>query len=88
MAHCRLASYSASNHCLFRGKGLDVFMSSNFYDHHKEVEYNGYKLEHNHITIAESGKAVFDLSITKNVLMLSANLGSSIACLWFSGKKR
>ena len=51
-------------------KGLDVFMSSNFYEHHEEVEYNGYKLEHNHITIAESGKAVFDLSITKNVLML------------------
>jgi len=51
-------------------KGLDVFMSSNFYEHHKEVEYNGYRLEHNHITLAESGKAVFDLSITKNVMML------------------
>ncbi len=52
-------------------KGLDVFWSSRFYDaHHKEVEYNGYKLEHNHITLAESGKPVFDISITKNVLML------------------
>ncbi|MDZ7650828.1 MAG: F0F1 ATP synthase subunit A [Cytophagales bacterium] len=51
-------------------KGLDFFMSSKFYDHHKEVEYNGYKLEHNHITLVESGNAVFDLSITKNVLML------------------
>jgi len=51
-------------------KGLDIFMSSNFYEHHKEVEYNGYKLEHNHITLAESGKAVFDLSMTKNVVML------------------
>jgi len=51
-------------------KGLDVFMSSNFYEHHKEVEYNGYRLEHNHITLAESGKPVFDLSITKNVMML------------------
>lgn len=51
-------------------KGLDIFMSSNFYEHHKEVEYNGYKLEHNHITLAESGKAVFDISITKNVVML------------------
>jgi F-type H+-transporting ATPase subunit a len=51
-------------------KGLDTFMSSNFYEHHKEVEYNGYRLEHNHITLAESGKAVFDLSITKNVMML------------------
>jgi F-type H+-transporting ATPase subunit a len=56
-------------------KGLDVFMSSKFYDHHKEVDYNGYKLEHNHITIAESGKAVFDLSITKNVLMLLITSG-------------
>ncbi len=56
-------------------KGLDTFMSSNFYEHHKEVEYNGYKLEHNHITLAESGKAVFDLSITKNVLMLLITSG-------------
>jgi F-type H+-transporting ATPase subunit a len=56
-------------------KGLDVFMSSNFYDHHKEVDYNGYKLEHNHITIAESGKSVFDLSITKNVMMLLITSG-------------
>jgi F-type H+-transporting ATPase subunit a len=52
-------------------KGLDVFSSSRFYDeHHNAVEYNGYKLEHNHITLADSGKAVFDLSITKNVAML------------------
>jgi len=62
-------------------KGLDTFMSSNFYEHHKEVEYNGYKLEHNHITLAESGKAVFDLSITKNVLMLL--LTSAILLLVF-----
>lgn len=52
-------------------KGLDVFSSSRFYDdHHNIVEYNGYKMEHNHIYLAESGKAVFDLSITKNVAML------------------
>lgn len=52
-------------------KGLDVFSSSRFYDeHHNEVEYNGYKLEHNHIYLADSGKTVFDLSITKNVAML------------------
>ena len=57
-------------------KGLDVFSSSRFYDeHHNEVEYNGYKLEHNHITLAESGKAVFDVSITKNVLMLLITTG-------------
>ncbi len=55
-------------------KGLDVFSSSRFYDdHHNVVEYNGYKLDHNHITLADSGKAVLDLSITKNVAMLFIN---------------
>lgn len=55
-------------------KGLEVFSSSNFYDeHHNIVEYNGYKLEHNHIYLTESGKAVLDLSITKNVAMLFIN---------------
>jgi len=55
-------------------KGLDVFSSHNFYDeHHNTVEYNGYKLDHNHIYLSESGKAVLDLSITKNVAMLFIN---------------
>ncbi|SKC76447.1 F0F1 ATP synthase subunit A [Ohtaekwangia koreensis] len=55
-------------------KGLDVFSSRNFYgEHHNVVEYNGYKLEHNHIYLADSNKAVFDLSITKNVAMLFIN---------------
>lgn len=57
-------------------KGLDIFSSSNFFnEHHKEIEYNGYRLEHNHILLAESGKAVLDLSITKNVAMLLINAG-------------
>jgi F-type H+-transporting ATPase subunit a len=52
-------------------KGLDVFSSAHFFDeHHNPVEYNGYKLEHEHIYLADSGKAVVDLSITKNVAML------------------
>jgi F-type H+-transporting ATPase subunit a len=55
-------------------RGLDVFSSHNFYDeHHNVVEYNGYKLEHNHIYLAGSGKSVLDLSITKNVAMLFIN---------------
>ncbi|QOI96601.1 MAG: F0F1 ATP synthase subunit A [Flammeovirgaceae bacterium] len=55
-------------------KGLDIFSSRNFYDeHHNVVEYNGYKLEHNHIYRADTGKAVFDISITKNVAMLFIN---------------
>src|SRR6185436_3623311 len=55
-------------------KGLDIFSSSNFFDeHHNTVEYNGYKLEHEHIYLVDSGKAVLDLSITKNVAMLFIN---------------
>jgi len=31
-------------------RGLDIFSSQHFYnEHHAIVEYNGYKLEHNHI---------------------------------------
>ncbi|MFM9839213.1 MAG: F0F1 ATP synthase subunit A [Cyclobacteriaceae bacterium] len=57
-------------------KGLDIFLSSRFYDeHHNPVDYNGYKLEHNHILLAESGTGVLDLSITKNVAMLFINAG-------------
>lgn len=57
-------------------KGLAVFMSSNFFDaHHNPIDYNGYKLEHNHILTAETGNPVLDLSITKNVAMLFINAG-------------
>jgi len=57
-------------------RGLDVFSSSHFYEHHQKVEYNGYQLdEHDHIYLVESGKAVFDLSITKNVAMLFLTAG-------------
>ncbi|MBX2944656.1 MAG: F0F1 ATP synthase subunit A [Cyclobacteriaceae bacterium] len=55
-------------------RGLEIFSSKNFYDeHHHVVEYNGYKLDHGHIYLADSGKAVFDISITKNVAMLLIN---------------
>lgn len=68
-------------------KGLDVFSSHHFYDeHHAIVEYNGYKLEHNHILLAESNKAVLDLSITKNVAMLFIN--ATILILVFSAVGR
>lgn len=49
-------------------RGLDIFSSSNFYNGHELTEYNGYKLEHNHITMP--GNRVWDFSITKNVAML------------------
>ena len=68
-------------------RGLDIFSSANFYDeHHNIVPYNGYKLEHNHIYRVDSGKAVLDLSITKNVAMLFIN--AAILILVFVGVAR
>ena len=56
-------------------KGLDIFSSANFYDdHHKEVPYNGYVMDHEHIAL-ESGAHITDFSITKNVLFLFINSG-------------
>ena len=69
-------------------KGLEIFSSHHFYDeHHNIVEYNGYKLDHNHIYLADSGKAVLDLSITKNVAMLFIN-ASAAAVGIYGGSKR
>ena len=52
-------------------KGFDAFSSSNFYnEEHELVDYNGYKLDHGHISIIGSDAYVLDLSITKNVAML------------------
>jgi F-type H+-transporting ATPase subunit a len=54
-------------------KGLDIFSSSNFYDEdHNVVPYNGYVMEHEHITLAD-GTHVMDFSITKNVAFLFLN---------------
>ncbi len=51
-------------------KGLDIFSSHNFYNEdHETVPYNGYIMDHDHITL-ENGGHVLDLSITKNVLFL------------------
>jgi F-type H+-transporting ATPase subunit a len=55
-------------------RGLDVFSSRNFYNEdHETVAYNGYRLDHGHIVDEQTGKAVLDLSITKNVAMLFIN---------------
>lgn len=55
-------------------KGLDVFLSSNFYDkNHTLQDYNGYKLDHGHVSISGSEGEVYDLSITKNVTALIVN---------------
>lgn len=54
-------------------KGVDVFWSSKFYDeHHNIVPYNGYVMDHEHISL-ENGGHILDLSITKNVLFLFLN---------------
>ena len=54
-------------------RGLDVFSSSNFYDeHHNIIAYDGYVMEHEHISLANGG-AVYDFSITKNVAALFMN---------------
>jgi len=51
-------------------KGLDVFLSSKFYnDHHEPVPYKGYVMDHGHISL-EGGGHVLDFSITKNVLFI------------------
>ncbi len=68
-------------------QGLDVFSSSHFYDeHHNTVEYDGYKLEHNHIVLAATGKAVLDVSITKNVAMLLINATLLVLVFWSVAK--
>ena len=55
-------------------RGVDVFMSSNFYDdHHNTVAYNGYLLEHEHISFEQGEGKVYDFSITKNVASLLVN---------------
>ncbi len=60
---------------LYSEKGLDIFSSANFFDEdHNPVAYNGYVMDHDHIT-AEDGTHVLDFSITKNVLFLFINAG-------------
>lgn len=55
-------------------RGLDAFMSSNFYDDdHNLVAYNGYKLEHEHIMFENEEGKIWDFSITKNVAALLVN---------------
>lgn len=57
-------------------RGLEMFSSANFYEHHelKAEGYNGYKLEHGHIAFTDSEEHVIDLSITKTVAMLFINV--------------
>jgi F-type H+-transporting ATPase subunit a len=54
-------------------QGLDIFSSANFYNaEHQVVPYNGYVMDHEHISL-ETGGHVLDLSLTKNVLFMLMN---------------
>ncbi len=60
-------------------RGLEVFSSSKFYnENHEVVDYEGYKLDHGHISL-ENETSLLDFSITKNVAFL---LISSTLLLW------
>ncbi|MFT4785355.1 MAG: F-type H+-transporting ATPase subunit a [Cyclobacteriaceae bacterium] len=77
--HLPVILYSEAN-------GVDVFSSANFYnDAHEVVPYNGYTMDHGHISLSDGGK-VLDLSISKNVLFLFINAG--IMLLIFSAVAR
>ena len=67
-------------------KGLEVFSSSNFYNENQElVPYNGYVMEHDHITTVDGGH-VMDFSITKDVFFLFIN--SALMLLVFFAVRR
>lgn len=57
-------------------RGLKIFSSSNFYEHHdlKPDGFDGFQIEHGHIVRAD-GESVMDFSITKTVAMLFINVG-------------
>jgi F-type H+-transporting ATPase subunit a len=66
-------------------KGLESFSSSHFYEHHKKIDYDGYRMTDTvtgeKIYRSESGRRVLDLSITKNVAMLFINFTLLIVLL-------
>ncbi|MFC2125571.1 F0F1 ATP synthase subunit A [Bacteroidota bacterium] len=59
-----------------KDRGMEVFSSHKFYDeHHKVVDFNGYKLEHGHIYPVEESRSIYDISITKNVFAMFISVG-------------
>ena len=65
-------------------KGLDIFSSHHFYDeHHNVVEYDGYKLDHEHIYLAaigQSGPGPFDHQKRGNVAYQCHFAASGLSC--------
>jgi F-type H+-transporting ATPase subunit a len=50
-------------------KGLSIFSSSKF-GHHREKEYNGYKMVHGKIVSTDPNEKVYDFSLSKNVVQM------------------
>ncbi|MCG8476613.1 MAG: F0F1 ATP synthase subunit A [Cytophagales bacterium] len=48
-------------------RGVDVFMSSKFFEHHHPVNYNGLKLGEHGIEALNPNEKIYDFSITKTV---------------------
>lgn len=57
-------------------RGLEVFMSSKFYDeHHERQPYNGYIMDADeHVVPVDENREIYDFSITKNVAQLFISL--------------
>ena len=51
------------------GKGVSIFSSARF-GHHADEVYEGYKFDEGKNIIAEDGSAVYDFSLTKNVVQM------------------
>ena len=66
-------------------KGLSTFSSSHF-GHEGEVEYNGYKLQEGNI-VAADGSAVYDFSLTKNVVQMFIALAVLVLLMTGIAKK-
>ena len=66
-------------------KGLSTFSSSHF-GHEGEVEYNGYKLQEGNI-VATDGSAVYDFSLTKNVVQMFIALAVLVLLMTGIAKK-
>ncbi len=66
-------------------KGLSTFSSSRF-GHEGEVEYNGYKLQEGNI-VAADGSAVYDFSLTKNVVQMFIALAVLVLLMTGIAKK-
>jgi F-type H+-transporting ATPase subunit a len=65
------------------GEGLSLFSSHHLYDeHHQPVAYQGFIVDHGHISSIEGEKTIIDLSITKNVAAMFLSALILILIFW------